>query len=162
LQSPTSTTTPEWSLRPAREDDREFSRGLHEFSYRPHVERIWGWDDEQQAGFFERRFRPEKLQIVQVAGLAVGVLEIEERADELFLANVEIHPDWRGKGVGSSIIRSLQERAREAKTPLTLQVLHVNRRARTLYDRLGFEEVGRDEIRARMRWRHADDVASSR
>ncbi len=156
-----STTSPDWSLRPAHEDDREFLRVLHELSYRPHVERIWGWDDDQQAEFFERRFQPSQLEIIEVGSDAAGVLEVENRADELFLADVEIHPSWRGKGIGSAIILSLQERAREAEKPLALQVLHVNVRARALYERLGFVETWRNDIRSGMRW-PTGDVPSTR
>ena len=136
-------------------------RRLHELSYREHVEQVWGWDDHQQAEFFERRFQPERLEIIEIAGEEVGVLDVESRADELFLADVEIHPAWRGSGIGSAIVRSLQERARAADQPLALQVLHVNTRARSLYERLGFQEVWRDEIRARLRWRPPEDVASA-
>jgi ribosomal protein S18 acetylase RimI-like enzyme len=155
-------TTPDWTLRPARPGDQEFLRSLHELSYREHVERVWGWDDGEQAGYFERRFQPERLQIVQASGEDVGVLSVEDRDDELFLADVEIHPRWQGRGIGSSIVRSLQDQARSAGKPLTLQVLHVNTRARALYERLGFGEVWRDEIRSRMRWRPPRLVASDR
>ena len=151
LQSQTS-TTPDWRLRPASPADRDFLQRLHELSYRPHVERVWGWDDAQQLEFFERRFRPEQLQIVESGAERVGVLEVADEEDALFLADVEIAPEWQGNGIGSAIVRSLQEQARLAKRPLDLQVLHVNDRARSLYERLGFEETGRDEIRARMRW----------
>ena len=134
---------------------------LHELSYRPHIEKIWGWDDDQQAEFFERFFQPAQLQIVEVGGEAVGVLEVEERDDELFLANIDIRPEWQSRGIGSSIVRSLQERARDAGKPLALQVLHVNARARALYERLGFVETWRNDIRSGMRW-PIGDVPSTR
>jgi ribosomal protein S18 acetylase RimI-like enzyme len=80
---------------------------------------------------------------------------VEDSGDELFLADIEIDPDRQGEGIGSAIVRSLQEEARAAGKPLALQVLHVNTRARALYERLGFREVWRDDIRARLRWRPA-------
>lgn len=153
--------TPVWTLRPAREEDRDFLRRLHALSYREHVERVWGWDDAEQLGFFERRFRPERLQIVEAGGEDVGVLDVEDGEDELFLADLEVVPGRQGHGLGASIVRSLQERAAAAGKPLTLQVLHVNERARALYERLGFEEVWRDDVRARLRWRPPELVASS-
>jgi ribosomal protein S18 acetylase RimI-like enzyme len=92
---------------------------------------------------------------VEVDGKEAGVLSVEDSSDELFLADLEIHPRWQGRGIGSAVVRSLQDEARAAGKPLTLQVLHVNSRARALYERLGFREVWRDEIRARLRWRPA-------
>lgn len=85
-------------------------------------------------------------------GEPVGALSVEETGDALFLADVEIAPEWQGRGIGSAIVRSLQERARAKGRPLELQVLHVNDRGRALYERLGFREVRRDETRAQMRW----------
>jgi len=151
-RSRTSITTPDWSLRPARPDDREFLRRLHELSFREHVERVWGWDDAEQLGFFERRFQPERLRIVRSGDADVGVLSVEDLPDELFLGDIEIHPRWQGQGIGSAIVHSLQDEARVAGKPLTLHVLHVNRRARMLYERLGFRAAEEDEIRARLRW----------
>jgi hypothetical protein len=26
---------------------------------REHVEHVWGWDDEEQVAYFEKRFQPE-------------------------------------------------------------------------------------------------------
>jgi ribosomal protein S18 acetylase RimI-like enzyme len=116
------------------------------------VEQVWGWDDAQQREFFDRRFRPERLQVVESGGEPVGVLSIGEEENALFLADVEIAPEWQRRGIGSAIVRSLQERARAEGRPLELQVLRVNERARALYERLGFREIRHDEIRARMRW----------
>ena len=97
---------------------------------------------------------------MQADGEDVGVLSLEDRGDELFLADLELVPERQGRGLGTAVVRSLQERARSERRPLTLQVLHVNGRARELYVRLGFEEVWRDEIRARMQWHPARLVAS--
>ncbi len=145
-------TTPDWGLRPARAEDREFLRRLHELSFRRHVELVWGWDDDEQLAFFERRFQPARLQNVQSGGEDVGVLSVEDLDGELFLADIEIHPRWQGRGIGSSIVRSLQDRAGTAGKALTLEVLHVNSRARALYERLGFRPTEEDGIRARLHW----------
>jgi GNAT superfamily N-acetyltransferase len=85
---------------------------LHELSYRPHVERVWGWDDAQQLEYFARRFQPDQLQIVESGAVSVGVLSVEEEENALFLADVEIAPEWQGRGIGAAIVRSLQEQAR--------------------------------------------------
>lgn len=129
----------EWSLRPAVPADRDFLFDLNRATMKDYVDRTWGWNDHEQSAFFADRFQPDAWQIIQVDGEDVGVLIVEDRADEIHLAEVQILPEWQGRGIGSSVVRSLIERCAAARTPLTLRVLHVNLRARALYERLGFQ-----------------------
>jgi ribosomal protein S18 acetylase RimI-like enzyme len=119
---------------------------------REYVERVWGWDEAEQEGFFLRRFDPDRWQVVQVGDEDVGVLIVEESAEQIFLSELQIRPEWQGRGIGTSIVRSLMERAAAAGKPLTLRVLHVNPRAKALYERLGFEPFKEIATHVYMRW----------
>jgi ribosomal protein S18 acetylase RimI-like enzyme len=68
------------------------------------------------------------------------------------LAEIELMPAWRGRGIGSSIVRWLMKEAAAAGKPLTLRVLHVNERARDLYERLGFRPFKEIETHVYLRW----------
>ncbi len=141
-----------WHLRPARPDDHDFLFKLNATTMREHVERVWGWNDADQAAFFKNRFAPDRWQIIQADGEDVGVLIVEETSEEIYLAEVQIVPEWQGRGVGSSIVRSLMNDAAAAGKPLTLRVLHVNERARALYERLGFRPFKEIETHTYLRW----------
>jgi ribosomal protein S18 acetylase RimI-like enzyme len=143
---------PPWSLRDARCEDRGFLLDLNEATMREYVERIWGWDEREQATLFEERFQPERWQIIQSAGHDIGVLVVEEQTEEIFLASIEILPKWQGQGIGSSVVRSVMDRALASGKPLLLRVLHVNQRARALYERLGFAPFKEIETHTYLRW----------
>jgi ribosomal protein S18 acetylase RimI-like enzyme len=83
----------------------------------------------------------------------IGVLVVEERDRELYIARIEIRPDWQGRGIGSAVIRSLMQEAASSGRALTLDVLHGNDRARALYERLGFQSFAQNETHIFMRWR---------
>jgi len=91
-------------------------------------------------------------QIIQAGGQDVGVLIVKENDEELYLAEIEIVPEWQGRGIGSSVLRSLMEDAVARQTPLTLRVLHLNERARALYERLGFRPFREIETHTYLRW----------
>jgi ribosomal protein S18 acetylase RimI-like enzyme len=146
-------SAPSWELRPARPDDRDFLVGLSEATMREHAERVWGWNDAEQIAFFENRFQPDKWQIIQAEGRDIGVLIVEDEDDEIYLAEIQILPQWQGRGIGSSIVRSLMKEAAASGKPLTLRVLHVNERARTLYERLGFRPFKEIETHTYLRWK---------
>jgi ribosomal protein S18 acetylase RimI-like enzyme len=80
------------------------------------------------------------------------VLIVEESEDEIYLAEIQVAPAWQGRGIGSSVVRSLMDRAAASERPLTLRVLHVNDRARKLYERLGFHQFKTIETHAYLRW----------
>jgi RimJ/RimL family protein N-acetyltransferase len=143
---------PSWGLRVARSDDQEFLFQLNEATLREYVERVWGWDEAEQTTIFEERFDPERWQIIQSGGHDIGVLVVEEQTAEIILASIEILPEWQGQGIGSSVVRSLMDRAVAARKPLSLRVLHVNERARVLYERVGFRPFKEIETHTYLRW----------
>ena len=73
------------------------------------------------------------------------------------LAEIELLPAWQGRGIGSSIVRWLMKEAATAGKPLTLRVLHVNERARALYERLGFRPFKEIETHVYLRWSASRD-----
>ena len=117
-----------------------------------YVELVWGWDDSDQITFFDNRFQPDGCQIIQADGADIGVLIVEEDADEIYLAEVQVLPHWQGRGIGSSVLRSLMERGAAAGKPVTLRVLHANPRARALYERFGFQPFKEIETHTYLRW----------
>ncbi|HET7856977.1 MAG TPA: GNAT family N-acetyltransferase [Gaiellaceae bacterium] len=129
-----------WHLRPASAADREFLLALHRAAMREYVDAVWGWDDAEQERRFDDRF-DELCQIIQVDDVDVGQLVVDERPDELLLANIELLPEWQGHGIGTAIVRDLRARAAAARKPLTLRVLRVNARAAQLYEREGLRVV---------------------
>ncbi len=150
-----------WTLRPARTSDRDFLYALHEATMREYVDEVWGWDERMQVSYFDDRFRPGLWQVIQAGGQDVGVLVVEERVEEIYVARIEIVPEQQGRGIGAAVICSLMDDAATSERELTLDVFHVNDRARALYERLGFRIVARTETHASMRW-DGEQAANSR
>ena len=136
-------------LRAARQEDAGFLYGLLKATMREYVAQIWGWDEEWQQAYFREHFDPSQERVVVLEGQDIGVLAIEEREDELFLAKISILPEYQGQGIGTQLIESLLDRAFGRGLPVTLQVLKGNP-ARRLYERLGFVVVGETETHTLM------------
>lgn len=143
-------TAPTYTLRPATLGDYVFLETLHAATMRDVVVQVWGWDAAEQQALFRRDFDPSCSQIVVVDGEDAGVLVLEKRDDEWFLANIQIAPAHQSRGLGARLIGTLLAEARAAGLPVTLQVLTVNR-ARRLYERLGFVTTGLTETHVLMR-----------
>lgn len=130
-----------YTVRPATPADYAFLYHLYVATMKPYVAQVWGWDESMQPERFRQRFDPSRQRIVVANGQDIGVLEIDERPSNLFLANLRILPEFQGQGWGTRILRDLLAQAHGAGLPVTLQVLNVNHAARRLYERLGFRVV---------------------
>lgn len=115
---------------------------------RRHVELVWGWDDAAQEAFFERRWNPEAWQVIEVDGRPAGLLIVEDSPAALYVAEIQILPELQGGGIGTAVLRSVMAGGR----PVSLRVLHVNDRARKLYERLGFRPTHEIETHVYLRW----------
>ena len=62
---------------------------------------------------------------------------------EMHLLNVTVAPAWQGRGLGQQLLDAVQDLAcAQAMASLWLEVRESNHRARALYRRRGFDEVG--------------------
>ncbi len=141
----------EVELRDASPADSDFCFALHKAALGPYVTAVWGWDDTVQRDFHERGFDPPNTKIIMVNGREAGRLDVERRPDEIYIGLIELLPAYQGKGVGARLVRDLIAEAAARGQAICLEVLVVNTRAHALYTRLGFREIGRDDVKVRMR-----------
>ena len=63
---------------------------------------------------------------------------------EMQLANIAVHPGFRSRGMGNALLTKMVETGLNEKAEsIWLEVRESNRIARTLYEKLGFESVGK-------------------
>jgi ribosomal protein S18 acetylase RimI-like enzyme len=108
---------------------------------RDYVHKTWGWDDKWQRERFDKNFDPAHLQVVEYEVRPIGYTSVRRPGHEIFLAAIEIAPEFQNKGVGTYLIGKLLDDADELNLPVRLLVLKVNP-ARSLYERLGFDCTG--------------------
>lgn len=140
------------SLRAVTDADRDWLWSVKRAGMKGYVEQTWGrWDDADQAERFRKNFQPLHIHIIVVGGQDAGLLHVEREPMEIFLANIQIAPEFQNRGLGTEVMHALLAEARQKKLPLRLQVLKVNP-ARRLYERIGFALVGETPTHYQMRW----------
>jgi ribosomal protein S18 acetylase RimI-like enzyme len=143
----------EFTLRAAGAADYQWLWELKRLTMRAYVEQTWGsWDEPAQEAFFRRNFSPATIQVVVVGGRSAGLLEVAREPKDLFLANVQIDPDFQNRGLGTAVVQTVLATGEALGLPVRLQVLRVNGGARRLYERLGFAVYEETATHALMRW----------
>ena len=109
---------------------------------------------------YEMSFHGSEEKVICLPdGKPVGRLLIYLQPGAMRLVDIGLLESYRGQGIGTTVLRSLQQECREKGTRLELQVARTNRAA-NLYLRMGFTVAGQDAIYAQMRWqsmRRQDD-----
>lgn len=63
---------------------------------------------------------------------------------EVQISNFALHPDFRGKGVGEAVLRDILDKImKEGATEIFLEVRPSNHVAQSLYEKLGFQILGK-------------------
>jgi ribosomal protein S18 acetylase RimI-like enzyme len=128
-------------IRSAAPQDREFLWWLHRETMRDNVHKTWGWDESWQRERFDENFDPARLQIIEYENRAIGYISVERPGDEIFLAAIEVAPEFQNNGVGTYLVGNLLQESDKLNLPARLLVLKVNP-ARRLYERMGFQCIG--------------------
>ena len=149
------------SLRPIRPEDDSFLARVYASS-RAEELAVTGWPEELKADFCRRQFDAQSayyaanypgaaFQIIERDGWPVGRLYVARWEKEIRIVDITLLPESRGGGIGTKLLRDLQNEARAAGKSLTIHVERFNR-ALTLYQRLGFKEVEDKGVYLLMRW----------
>lgn len=84
-----------------------------------------------------------RAQVLLHAGETVGYCVLMKGLDEAHLLNITVAPSWQGQGLACLMLDDLVAWSRsEGAQWLWLEVRVSNARARRIYERYGFKEVG--------------------
>ena len=118
---------------------------MHHAAIRVTVETQFGnWDEAQQDVFFANDWSGGTFEVIQFDGVRCGYVCIEDRPDDVHVRELDIDPAFQGLGIGTAVLGSAIDLARQRGVPVVLGTLHMNRAAQ-LYRRLGFVETGSTE-----------------
>ena len=121
----------------AGESDSRFFYELKKLVLRSYIEKIWGWDETAQLQYHAENYHPQQTSIILVNGEKAGTIEIQEKAEQVFICSLYLLPQYQGNGIGTDLVRQYMQQAQLAKKRLSLEVLQSNTRARKLYETLG-------------------------
>jgi ribosomal protein S18 acetylase RimI-like enzyme len=153
------------SLRPITPEDDSFLAGLYA-STRAEELAVTGWSDENKALFCRRQFDAQtahylenysgaSLQVIEKDGVAIGRLYLARWELEIRIMDIALLPEHRGSGIGTRLLRELQEEARSAGKSLTIHVERFNPALR-LYERLGFKQMEDKGVYLLLSWETDD------
>ncbi|MCK0165366.1 GNAT family N-acetyltransferase [Marinobacter sp. S6332] len=147
-----------YTLRNVLPDEIEWLYQLNKMSFLDVVVRQFGkWDEAfQRKLFFSKWEQSRPAQIIETPSGRVGVVILEHLEDCDWLDEIQICPNYQSQGLGTTLLRDLQAKARSRGVPLRLQVLHANQRAKRLYERMGIHEIKKMESHYLMESRMTD------
>ncbi|MDZ5623247.1 GNAT family N-acetyltransferase [Nocardioides bizhenqiangii] len=133
-------------LRPVTGDDHEFLVGLYA-STRADLA-LLPLDEEQRDDLVRMQFHAQDLHyrqtspngsfdLVEIDGKPVGRLYVDRTVGDIRIIDVSLLPSLRAAGIGSALIRAVQDEAAATDRTVSLHVAMGNR-AEVLYERLGF------------------------
>lgn len=148
------------SLRAATEDDSRFLLALYAATRTDLA--LLPIDEEQRAALVRMQYRAQdssfRLQhpdasfdVVEVDGRPGGRLYVARRPHDVRIVDITLLPEHRGSGIGTALIRAVQDEAAAAGRTVSLHVAFDNPAAR-LYDRLGFRQVEDLGAYRRLEW----------
>lgn len=99
----------------------------------------------------ESRKKGGQLFVAEVNGQVVGFIswEIENKNDELivkkvdsvYISDIVVLPEYRGKGIGKKLLERADEFAKEKKIPyVKLIIFSANKKVRSIYEDTGFRD----------------------
>lgn len=138
-------------LRPVVDTDRAFLVELYESTREDELAQV-EWPDGAREAFVEQQFSAQDahyranypgatLDVIEADGTPAGRLYVHRGPSDIRIMDIALAPGFRGRGIGTRLLRSLMDEADASGRKLSIHV-EQNNPARSLYDRLGFLPAG--------------------
>jgi ribosomal protein S18 acetylase RimI-like enzyme len=159
------------TLRPATADDEPFLARVYAGTRAAELAAV-SWTEEEKAAFVRMQFAAQSQHYrehyadtsfdvivlnAEAGGLdakAVGRLYVARWADEIRIVDIALLSEFCNRGVGTTLLRTLQSEAAAAGKPLRIHVERFNPALR-LYERLGFRLVEDRGVYLFLEWKPA-------
>ena len=150
------------TLRPVTAEDAAFLLQVYKSSRGEDLREL-GWDEarideflnlqyEAQHAFDHQDYVQANDQVILSAGERAGRLLVDSRENEIRCVDLALLPEFRNQGLGTLLLRRLQQEAAKARKPLRLQVIRYSR-AISLFERLGFVRTSESGTHFQMEWK---------
>jgi ribosomal protein S18 acetylase RimI-like enzyme len=160
---------PDVSLRPVRPDDEEFLCRVYASTRTEELAAV-PWTEEEKAAFLRMQFAAQhryyresytssRFDVVLVDGHPAGRLYVARWPGELRIIDIALLPEFRRRGTGTALLRSLLEEGAARGVPVRIHVERQNP-ALALYERLGFRLLEDRGVHLFLEWR-ADPAGRS-
>jgi ribosomal protein S18 acetylase RimI-like enzyme len=149
------------TLRPVRPEDEAFLVAVYGST---RVEELaqTTWTEEQKAEFVQMQFRAQKqyyqgnysaakFEIILYKRCLAGRLYTCPMMQEIRIMDIALLPEYCGRGIGTSLLRKIQEEAAMGNKKVGIHV-EVFNRALNLYERLGFRRVADKGVYYFLEW----------
>jgi ribosomal protein S18 acetylase RimI-like enzyme len=144
-----------FDLRPAAKSDLAFCWPIYRDAMKPLTEALArrdnAWDEPAQRHIVEQAVVNAGTSIVRSDGGDAGWVQVEESQHVVMLRQIFLLPMLRNRGLGTSFLTWMKERAERKRKDLTLEVMP-NNPALHLYERLGFKPVTTSDSKITMRY----------
>lgn len=140
------------TLRKASPNDSEFAYRAKTAAFKEYVEKVEGWDEDEQRQLHEQRFGTQDFRVINLAGTDVGIMAVVVAPDCVKVNQLFLLPEHQNKDIGRRCMLVLMEEARELRLPVRLRVMKVNPRALAFYQQLGFVRTGETDTHDLMEW----------
>ena len=140
--------------RAATLEDEPFLRTLHaatqiDFEALPERDVLLDLQYRARAAGYAARYPSARRLVLLGAAGPVGMLLLAEEEETTLVVDLAVLPAWQGRGVGSAALRAVQAACGPGGVRLHVRA---DSPARRLYGRLGFREVGGDDLSVAMLW----------
>jgi GNAT superfamily N-acetyltransferase len=131
-------------LRPASLGDVPAITSLVAAAYGPYAPLI-GRTPMPMLADYGDALRDHDIWVLESVGVIVGVIELVDRGDHLWIENVAIQPGWQGRGLGRRLLVHAEDEARRlgrGEVGLLTNERYVANIA--MYTRYGYRETHRE------------------
>lgn len=123
-----------------------------ETAYTPYQKRLGGERLPPMDADYSCEIRDYPTWVVECDGEIVGGLVMMFEDDHASIANVAVHPDYQGQGIGGGLMKFADARAKESGYSELRLATHVLLTENiSLYRHLGWTEIDRDDVRVHMK-----------
>lgn len=135
----------EWAMRAAGADDVEVIAELRAVVMRADLERLGRFDEHRVRQRLRDSFSARHTEVIVADGAFAGCVTVRPDGDGRWLEHFYLAPALQGRGLGSTVLRTLLRRTDAEGVPVRLNVLQGSS-ARRLYERHGFTVDTEDPV----------------